>query len=1172
MRRLGIDSCLPRSAWFGVALLGATLAGGCFGVDGERSGELDPVSPATSELTRTFAASSLIIPLDAASQGAGALRAYGLVYELLRHNVPVHWAIQMGKTPGGVDVTIDAPAAVGDLQTGAAIALPVNYAGGPFLIDAADREAALPIIQAWFGNPLGVTVVHTVTAGTFTANIARTLVAAPRVAVLQDGNELIAFKVFRQAGILDSRDQDWPNDSPDLLTQDAIASQSPDRGLFDAAGDSKYCHLTSMHYNSTDATTTSKVVSEVRRWLTGIQGNHAYMQCQAIATFENDSMGRFLTKMGIVPQTSAPNPLTNLAAYDPLTQADAALEGVPGAVGSMTLVTGSTLWPGVDKLVSGAGGEFWLMSGPLQGDVANGKVTYLGGHDYLSISKPNSTKVLLDSLFASGCASMTTGVGAIQLTKTSPEFTTEDRITYKIEYTNTGTAAAKSVTITDPLPAGATFIEASGGGTNAAGTVTWVIGDLAPGASGDVTVTVGVTADGEYTNTAVARFTSGGTNRTAPKSSSTTIRDTQDVDGDGVPDRLDNCPAMLNADQLDKNRDGVGDLCQLGVSGGGCQTGGGGLGIGVACVLGALALLRRRRRGAVVLVLALGAGAALPRSASAQVMEPRSFGVERFRLSSGRDGMFDVESGEVRGHMAITAALWAGLANDPLVLYAGEPGDRVGSLVATRSGGSLSASISPNRWLQIGFDLPLVIYQDRPASSVIAPMGLESLHSFGTSNLRVSPKVVVLRQADHGVSLAVIPTLILPTRSSSDTYFDDKGFAFAPELALSRRWTGWRAGVNAGYHARERATFLNQVVDDELFAHAGVGYQFADRGGPPLGIDVTMSGATAARAPVDNFNENHLETLVGATYDLAGGAQLFGGGGAGLRKGYGTPDWRGLVGVRLGFGGDPRPAPPRREPVPEPVLDRDHDGVLDAEDRCIDVPGPAALGGCPDSDGDGLVDVDDKCPTEAEDLDSFEDGDGCPELDNDKDGVPDAADTCPLQAGPAENNGCPDADRDGDGVVDRLDKCPDEKGLAKDAGCPAVSIDTEGGVLKVLESVYFKTDRAEIQPVSFPVLDDVAAALKTHDKLRIQVEGHTDSQGDNNYNKQLSQRRTESVVAYLVQKGIDRSRLVAKGFGEEQPIADNNTDEGRAKNRRVVFTILSGGDGVKVRPPSGPSN
>jgi outer membrane protein OmpA-like peptidoglycan-associated protein len=235
--------------------------------------------------------------------------------------------------------------------------------------------------------------------------------------------------------------------------------------------------------------------------------------------------------------------------------------------------------------------------------------------------------------------------------------------------------------------------------------------------------------------------------------------------------------------------------------------------------------------------------------------------------------------------------------------------------------------------------------------------------------------------------------------------------------------------------------------------------------------------------------------------------------------------------------------------------------VLDKDDRCINVPGLAALAGCPDTDGDGIADIDDKCPNEPEDKDGFEDADGCPDPDNDKDGIVDAEDACPLEPGPRANKGCPDTDRDGDTVVDRLDNCPDQIGPPENNGCPTKQLVTiTDDRLEILESVYFKTDRAVIEPRSFGLLDNVAAVLVAHDKLKIQVEGHTDSQGKPAYNKQLSQRRAEAVVAYLTHKGVDAARLIPMGFGEEKPIADNKTKEGRAQNRRVVFTVL-GDDG-----------
>ncbi|MBM4321586.1 MAG: OmpA family protein, partial [Deltaproteobacteria bacterium] len=153
--------------------------------------------------------------------------------------------------------------------------------------------------------------------------------------------------------------------------------------------------------------------------------------------------------------------------------------------------------------------------------------------------------------------------------------------------------------------------------------------------------------------------------------------------------------------------------------------------------------------------------------------------------------------------------------------------------------------------------------------------------------------------------------------------------------------------------------------------------------------------------------------------------------------------------------------------------------------------------------------------------------------------------------------GC--GDRDGDGVLDDEDACPAVPGTAERKGCPAevVVIREEKREIQIYEEVRFQTRQAVIQPESFGLLDKVAGVLKAHPfVLKVQVEGHTDSQGDAERNRKLSQARAEAVVQRLVDAGVAPARLVARGFGDSAPLADNATVEGRAHNRRVAFKIL----------------
>jgi outer membrane protein OmpA-like peptidoglycan-associated protein len=231
--------------------------------------------------------------------------------------------------------------------------------------------------------------------------------------------------------------------------------------------------------------------------------------------------------------------------------------------------------------------------------------------------------------------------------------------------------------------------------------------------------------------------------------------------------------------------------------------------------------------------------------------------------------------------------------------------------------------------------------------------------------------------------------------------------------------------------------------------------------------------------------------------------------------------------------------------------------VPDDRDACPDEPGPASRQGCPirDSDGDGILDDVDACPTEP----GPPERKGCPIRDADGDGVPDEKDACPAVAGAADNRGCPYADREGDGVWDHLDNCPDVPGPAENQGCPMkvkqlVAITAEKIVIK--DSVYFATAKAQILAKSFPLLSQIASVLKAHSEIpRLVIEGHTDSVGKREPNVRLSQARADSVRAFLVKQGIAAGRLSSIGYGPDRPAEGNETEAGRAKNRRVEFMI-----------------
>jgi outer membrane protein OmpA-like peptidoglycan-associated protein/opacity protein-like surface antigen len=257
--------------------------------------------------------------------------------------------------------------------------------------------------------------------------------------------------------------------------------------------------------------------------------------------------------------------------------------------------------------------------------------------------------------------------------------------------------------------------------------------------------------------------------------------------------------------------------------------------------------------------------------------------------------------------------------------------------------------------------------------------------------------------------------------------------------------------------------------------------------------------------------------------------------------------------------------------------DSDFDGVADLVDKCPDYPGDATAQGCPDSDGDGLADDNDMCPhcpainglsgCPDSDGDGIEDardrcpqlagtpeGYGCPYLDADQDGVPDEEDACPNLRGLANNSGCPDAD--GDGITDTVDKCPDLPGVLKNGGCPEVTEEIKTTLAFVTEAVQFATGSDQLKESSLEKLNELVDLLTKYDYYHLSIGGHTDSQGKNSSNLRLSKTRAKACYDYLIDRGVDPTRMMYDGFGESQPVASNKTAAGRKKNRRVAFELF----------------
>jgi outer membrane protein OmpA-like peptidoglycan-associated protein len=452
--------------------------------------------------------------------------------------------------------------------------------------------------------------------------------------------------------------------------------------------------------------------------------------------------------------------------------------------------------------------------------------------------------------------------------------------------------------------------------------------------------------------------------------------------------------------------------------------------------------------------------------------------------------------------------------------------DRRDQLLESRLTAHL-AGVRAFRWFELSADLPVVLYQ-RADFSLLADAGVtgplvDPVATTALGDLRLAGKIPLLSSDRSPIGLAALLELRLPTGDGQA--FASDGTLFAPGLVASRPFGPIRVDAQAAYQFRGQGQYAQLVVHDQ-FAW-GIGASTALPAVGPLKDWRAHAELVGGWQRGDDLStsryRNPLSAIAGVRVGVGRGWEVEAGGSTGLGPaGYGQESWRVFVGVRF-----------------------------------------ARLGA--DSDGDGVLDDEDWCPGKA----GLRDNHGCPEgaieLDADHDGVNLPMDKCPDAPGTAEMDGCPDTDFDF--IPDPQDACPTEPGPATNDGCPIGEeplVEVEAEKLSLRDAINFETGKDTILPRSNRILDSIAAILKENaDIPRVRVEGHTDWIGSAEYNRDLSQRRAQSVVNALIQRGLAPEKLLPVGYGEDRPVASNETAKGRALNRRVEFTILREGEGAE---------
>lgn len=573
----------------------------------------------------------------------------------------------------------------------------------------------------------------------------------------------------------------------------------------------------------------------------------------------------------------------------------------------------------------------------------------------------------------------------------------------------------------------------------------------------------------------------------------------------------------------------------------------------------------------------------------------RSIDTQLFRPALDSYGIFTVERAQTARQWAFGAQVYFNYALNPLRLAmfdAATGGPKTTALLDWQITLNFGAHLGLTHWLELVVDVPLSAQSYTAAygshgpaptlerTGFYAPGPYTNIGPPDAAPLdpRIGLKARLFRRGLFGMAFAAVATLPFGDDSA---FLGNGGFTFRPTLIADLTRGPLTIALNLGAIVRPETIVYDPHevaigaaspraligVGHELTWSAGAAYRFVKW--------VALAAELYGLVPLVHSANRPGDAARDHTAEILGGLQIFPG--------------RGLI-IAVGAGANIAPSALRHDDVrafvgltwtkpatATPTLsgDDDGDGIVNGLDLCPNEPedkdGFEDGDGCPDPDNDrdGVSDAEDRCPTDPEDRDAFEDEDGCPELDNDGDGVLDANDKCPNEPedkdGFLDEDGCPELDNDGDGIPDDDDKCPNEpemfNGIHDEDGCPdsGGQVTITDGTLALPESIRFDTGSDRIAAASRPLLDGVADKIKAHPQIRrVRIEGHADDHRSAERNRQLSQRRAESVRDYLIKRGVDADRLQAVGYGNTRPLekATPAPRAGRTPNRRVEFIIV----------------